>query len=156
MCWFNTSSTAITAKAIHLHNCQHFSLHHPLPSCYCCCCCITNMAFCECVKCSLFPHSMFSFFFCILLPVNEFCILIRSKYEVFSAKQWRLERNKTSCVCLWVPYVFTQVTCASIYVCVLHSGDDAGEKRRILVSTRGTVEKVRARHSKLKPLSLSC
>lgn len=52
--------------------------------------------------------------------------------------------------------MFTQVTCASIYVCVLHSKDDAKEKRRILVSTRGTVEKVRAQHSKLEPLSLSC
>lgn len=55
--------------------------------------------------------------------------------------------------------MFTQVSCASIYLCVLiHSADDArGEKNRgILVSTRETVEKVRARHSKLKPLSLSC
>lgn len=92
----------------------------------------------------------------LLLPINEFCILMRSKYKVFSGKHWRLKHTKTSCICLWVPYVFTQVTCASIYVRVLHSADDAGEKRRILVSMRGTVEKVRARYSKLKPLSLSC
>lgn len=56
--------------------------------------------------------------------------------------------------------MFTQVSCTSIYLCgLIHSADDARgkeKKRGILVSTRETVEKVRARHSKLKPLSLSC
>lgn len=114
---------------------------------------ITNMAFCVCFKCLLFLHLLsmrtvhLSFLLFSLCMNFAYLCAQNTKYLVENIGSW----NTPSPSCVYPGYM-----CASIYVRVLPSADDGREKRKILVSTRGTVEKVRTRHSKLEPLSLSC
>lgn len=64
---------------------------------------------------------------------------------------------ETMSMCVWVSHMCLPCLLAHsfIYVCSFRVQSMRG-KRAILVSRGKTVEKVRAQHSKLKPLSLSC